>query len=182
MQLIIINGNFFIENGLRIPKFDINDESPSHGIVYKKFTDKQYLNIHNYSNYQFQEQCRTLTTLAGFLGAKKVEAKLVNRDNKSMSISGGMNISEEANINMNSSHKNIKSDNEMNVKEFLPIVNEKFFYSNQKFHSCAKNDGLFGVDSEVYKQMKFENIVSERYNGQLKVIILFIKNYTQKIV
>ena len=172
--------DFFVKNNISIPKFDINDESPSHGIVYKKFTDKQYLNIHNFSNYQFQEQSRALSTLVGILGAKKVEMKLINKNNKSISIKQNIQISDEVNINIGGDKQKKKEDNQMNIKEFLPIVNEKFFYSNQKFHSCAKNDGLFGVDSGVYKQMKFENIVSERYSGQLKsYYIIYKKLYTK---
>ena len=171
---------FFSKNNLKIPKFDINDESPSHGVVYKKFTDKQYLNIHKYSNYQFQEQSRALTTLVGFLGAKKVEAKLINKENESMNIKNDLNLKDEVKVKLNIGHDKRKKNNEINITEFLPIIDEKFFYSSQKFHDCAKNDGLFGIDSEVYKQMKFQNIVSERYNGQLKSYYVIYKELYTK--
>ena len=112
---------------LTIPKFDINDESPSHGVVYRKFTDKKYLNIHNYSNYQFQEQCRNLTTLVGFLGGKRVEAKLINNNNKEIKIKGNINGRDivKGDLGIDKIKKNNK--NEFNIKEFLPIVDEKFF-------------------------------------------------------
>ena len=172
--------SFFIKHKLKIPKFDINDESPSHGVVYKKFTDKQYLNIHKFSNYQFQEQSRALTTLVGFLGAKKVKVKLVNKNTSSMHLKNNVNINGEVNVNFNIDHDDRKNESESNIKEFLPLIDEKFFYSSKKFDSCAKNDGLFGVDSEVYTQMKFQNIVSERYNGQLKSYYVIYKELYTK--
>lgn len=153
-------------HGLYNIKFDLNDDEPSHSIVYKKFTDKQYLSIDKYSTYQFQEQCRSLTTLVGYLGVKKIRMVLNKDNNSSFNMESGMDLKKEVKGNINISNDNKDMNNHQNIKEFEPYVSKEMLYSCKSFDDCARNGGLFGVDCDVYKQMNFINIVSERYNGQ----------------
>ena len=37
------------------------------------------------------------------------------------------------------------------------------FFNCEKFDACAYNGGLFGVDSEIYRRLKFVNIVLAYY-------------------
>ena len=88
---------------------------------------------------------RTLTTLVGYLGVKKIRMILNNNNNSSLNMKTEMDLKTEVkgNINIENDKKNMS--NHQNIKEFESYVSKEMLYSCKSFDDCARNDGLFGM-------------------------------------
>ena len=116
--------NFFIDSGNVVPTFDINENMPSHGVIYKKFTDTKYLSIENYDDFLFKEQCRALSTLVGYLGASCVKVKQEFNENNNKKFGADLNIMNEAAINANLESGSNLSSNSIIFFDFIryPLI------------------------------------------------------------
>ena len=163
-----------------VPTFDINEYEPTHGVVYKKFTDDKYLSLQNFDTFLFQEKCRALSTLVSYLGAKSIRVMqgITQFDNKE--VNANLNVMKEADINMKYGKSKEEENNLLGIKEFDETVESFIFLGCKKFDQCASSGGLYGVDREIYKRLRFVNIVSERFNGQLKSFFTIQKKLIQK--
>jgi hypothetical protein len=159
---------YFIDNSILMPTFDINETSPTMGVVYKRFTENKYLSLENYDNYLFREQCRSLSTLVSYLGASSITVEQLTKDEKRVSVGAGVSVASEVKIDGKFEKENNINDNRLGVKDFDINVESFILYGGKKFDKCASEGGLYGVDKDIYKRLYFVNIVSERFNGQQK--------------
>ena len=157
---------YFLDNNVLMPTFDINETSPTMGVVYKRFTENKYLSLENYDNYLFREQCRSLSTLVSYLGASSIKVEQLTKDEERLAVGAGVSVMSEAKIDGKFEKENNMNDNRLGVKEFDANVESFILYGGRKFDKCASEGGLYGVDKDIYKRLYFVNIVSERFNGQ----------------
>lgn len=167
---------FFDKLRLPSPSFDLFENSPSHGIVYKRFTLNKYLSLDNYDNFLFQEQYRSLSTLVSYMGAHKISIKNEYLEDESNNVDISGNIMNEAKLKVKVNKSRLNEKNLFGEKIFDKLVSPKIFYNCEKFDACAYSGSLFGVDAQIYRRLKFVNIVSERFNGQQKSFFTIYKN------
>ena len=159
---------YFQENKILLPTFDINESSPTMGIIYKRFTDSKYLSLNNYDSYLFQEQCRSLSTLVSYLGASLVNVTQKIGDKEHMGIKTDVKIMDEAKVGVKYEKNKQANYERVGTKEFSENVEYYISMGGKKFDQCASEGGLYGVDKDIYTRLYFVNIVSERFNGQKK--------------
>ena len=171
---------YFTDNDVLMPTFDINETSPTMGVVYKRFTENKYLSLENYDNYLFREQCRSLSTLVSYLGASSIQVEQLTKDEERLSVSAGVSVASEAKVDGKFEKENNSNDNRLGIKEFDINVESFILYGGNKFDKCASEGGLYGVDKDIYKRLYFVNIVSERFNGQKKSFFTIQKRVNSK--
>ena len=171
---------YFIDHNLLIPTFDINENAPTMGVVYKKFTDNKYLSLENYDSYLFREQCRSLSTLVSYLGASSIKVNQKIIDLKDLGIEVKVSVAEEVEAGGAYDKSDVSSNNLIGIKEFNETVESYITLGGKKFDKCASEGGLYGVDKDIYKRLYFVNIVSERFNGQKKSFFTIHKKINSK--
>ena len=171
---------YFTKNGIIVPTFDINDNMPSHGVIYKKFTDSKYLSLENYDNVLFKEQCRALSTLVSYLGASSIQVKRELNENNSRKIDANLKVMSEVELNAKNESSSDNTDNLLGIKTFDESVEYFIKLGCKKFDRCASSGGLFGVDKDIYKRLRLINIVSERFNGQKQSFFTITKKFNSR--
>jgi len=154
-------------NGI-VPKFDNNEDNPSPHIIYKRFTDTIYFSLDNFSYLSFRAESKVISTLASYLGASKITGKHIRsiEDNTSISVGGG--TTNQVSVSTTTSTSDVNSTSIVEVKEFDTTVDNNITLGKTKFNERAKADLLLSIDSEVYERLQLTDIVTQRYNGQVK--------------